>query len=282
MKGDPEFVILKYLAWLDASKFEDAILGAVVRNPLSPSNDYVPKVPQRPRDVDFVEGSLTDFLLASSTASSSEASAALGTVAGMSLKGNTQDSLQLAGKLVRYRRLQQHSDFWETLRADTTVQDTVLGWIKSRDTLPPCLVVGVMTAEEVDIDYSGAIEKNIDGKLEAPLATVGLAAAGVPTGLLGGVDAGTVHANAGSGRRLASVFRAKSASSRIFALELRVVTTKWLWQRQLKLQEIGPKFAVGRLAGAGNESDSEEEMTPEAEDLVLANFDDEDYLAMTG
>lgn len=31
MKGDPEFVILKYSAWLDASKFEDRMLGAVIR-----------------------------------------------------------------------------------------------------------------------------------------------------------------------------------------------------------------------------------------------------------
>lgn len=283
MKGDPEFVILKPAAWLDAGKFEDAILGAVVRNPLAPSDDYVSNTPLRYNEVDLIERSLTDFLLASSSASSTEASAALRSVAGVSFKANTEASLELAGKLVRYKRLQQHGNFWSKLRADPAVLGTVPDWISLFNTWPPCLVVGIMTAEEVDIDYSGATEKNINGKLEAPLATVGLAAAGAPAGLLGGVDAGDAYADAGSGRRVAKVFRAKSGRSSVFALELRVVTTKLLQKRQLQLKDGGPKVDAGRLAGVGDDEDSDEEdKSPEADDLILGNFNDQEYLEMVG
>ena len=45
MKGDPEFVILKYTAWLDASKFEDKILGSIVKEFLRPTNAFVPDMP---------------------------------------------------------------------------------------------------------------------------------------------------------------------------------------------------------------------------------------------
>lgn len=64
MEGDPTFVILKYSAWLDAAKFEEKILGAVVRYPLKPSNEYAPSEssPLRYNKAELVTGSFTDFI----------------------------------------------------------------------------------------------------------------------------------------------------------------------------------------------------------------------------
>lgn len=42
MTGDPEFVMLKYQAWLNTTKFENKILGSIVKEFLSPTNNYVP------------------------------------------------------------------------------------------------------------------------------------------------------------------------------------------------------------------------------------------------
>jgi hypothetical protein len=42
MIGDPEFVILKYQSWLDTAKFENKILGSIVKEFLRPTNNYVP------------------------------------------------------------------------------------------------------------------------------------------------------------------------------------------------------------------------------------------------
>ncbi|KAL2287669.1 hypothetical protein FJTKL_05046 [Diaporthe vaccinii] len=193
MKGNPEFVILKYSAWLDASQFQDAILGAVVQYPLTPSTDHVPETPLQYNHIDLVEGTLTEFLLVSSNASSNDASAVRGSMAAASFKGRTRDSLQLAGKL--------------------RVLDTVPGWISLLNTWPLCLVVGVMTDEEVDLDYSGAVERNVHGKLEVPLATVGMAAAGAPAGVLSGVDGSTAHVEAATSPLCSGPSRPAAASS---------------------------------------------------------------------
>jgi len=40
MKGDPEFIILKYTVWMSAG-FENSIFGAIIRHLLSPSTDHV-------------------------------------------------------------------------------------------------------------------------------------------------------------------------------------------------------------------------------------------------
>ena len=284
MKGDPNFIVLKYSAWLDASKFEDKILGAVVRYPFKPSNEYLPDSPLRYNKTDLVEGVFTDFLHGATSTKSRDAAVALESLVGFEWRGSKEESIHLTGKLLRYKRLQQHPQFWAQLKTDAAVVDAVPGWISLLNTWPPCLVVGIMTAEDVELDFTAASERRRQGLLEAPLATIALAAAGVPAGLLGGDLAGVGNAQTavGSGRKVATVFRASAARSNIIALELRIVTTALFRRRELALKEEGPKVHPGRLAGGdeGSESGDAGEEIVEVEDLVLESFTEEEYEEM--
>ncbi|CZR58256.1 uncharacterized protein PAC_08147 [Phialocephala subalpina] len=284
MKGDPEFVILKYSAWLETSAFESRILGSVIRYPLKPSNEYVPSgvSPLQYNTFDLVKGALTDFVLANKNTTSHDASLSLTSIAGFAFKGNTDDSVHLAGKLVRYKRLQQHGQFWAKLKADQAVRDAVPGWVSLLNTWPPCLVVGIMTAEDVKLDFSDEASHDNSGHAEVPLATLAVPAASAAGNLLGGSDVGNLKAKAGGSQKVARVFKAKSGQSSIFALELRIVTTAWMRQRELKLKEGGPKIKPGRLAGDEDisDSESEDEEPQTVEDLVLEGFTEKEYSQM--
>ncbi|KAF2963134.1 hypothetical protein GQX73_g10439 [Xylaria multiplex] len=281
MKGDPKFVMLKYSAWLDAAKFEDKILGAVVRYPLKPSNEYLPESPLRYNKTDLVEGCFTNFLHDSTSAKSRNVSAGLESLIGFKWYGSKEESVHLTGKLLRYKRLQQHSQFWSQLKTDEAVIRAVPGWISLLNTWPPCLVVGIMTAEDVELDFTSASEHQRQGELEAPVAAVALAAAGVPSGLLGDSGVGNPQTAVGSGRKVATVFKSSAARSNIFALELRIVTTALFRRRELTLKEDGPKVNPGRLADGGEDFENgyADEIVG-VENLVLESFTEEEYEEM--
>src|SRR6185295_18735885 len=133
MSGDPEFVVLKYSAWLDTEKYESKILGAIVRNFLRPTNDYVPEEPLaynvtadgKPRDFD--EGKLTNYISDKATTTSPNT---LQSIACFNWKGRTEDSIHLQGRLIRWKRLQQITqEYWPRLKKDEAVCKTVPGWI---------------------------------------------------------------------------------------------------------------------------------------------------------
>ncbi|ETS84478.1 hypothetical protein PFICI_02503 [Pestalotiopsis fici W106-1] len=280
MKGDPNFVVLKYPGWLDAAKFEDKILGAIVRYPFKPTNEYLPDSPLRYNKNDLVEGCFTNFLHDNTETKSRDASAALESLVGFKWQGSKEEIVRLQGKLLRVKRLQQHAQFWSQLKTDEAVRNAVPDWISLLNTWPPCLVVGVMIAEDVELDFSGARERRREGVIEAPVATVALTAAGVPSALLG-VDVGNPQVSVGSGGKTATVFRASSAQRSIFALELRIVTTAFLRRRELALKEDGPKVYSGRLADGEQNWDSEDsDGAVGVEDLILEIFTQKEYSEM--
>lgn len=292
MEGDPKFVILSHKSWLDAEKFENAILGAIVRLPLKPTVAYEPNTPLRHNKEELVEGHFTEFLLDTSSSSSRDASATLGLIKNISWKGNTDASQHLTGKVLRLKQLQQHDRFWQSLRTDPDVLKVVPGWISATNPWPPCLVVGIMIAEEVELNNAGNTERHTHGEVEVPLASVAAAAAGFPAAGLGsilggggGSDVGKMAVGLDSGRQVATGFQAKSQGSKIFALELRVVTNKWLRRRELKLMDDGPKVKGGRLAGDGKGSearmeDEEDGDEEEKADLILGMLTEKDYEEM--
>ncbi|KAI0439347.1 hypothetical protein F4803DRAFT_531395 [Xylaria telfairii] len=278
MKGDPNFVMLKYSAWLDTAKFENKILGAIVRYPFKPSNEYLPESPLRYNIADLVEGSFTDFLHHNTGTKFHNASTTLESLIGFKWYGSKEESVRMTGKLLRYKRLQQQAQFWSQLKTDKAVIDAVPGWISLLNTWPPCLVVGIMMAEDVELDFTGASERQHQGEVEAPLATIALAATGIPLGPLGDLGVGNPQMAVGSGSRVATVFGSSAARSNIVALELRIVTTALLRRRELALKEGGPKVDSGRLAGGDEDSESEGAgEIVKVDDLILESFTEDEY-----
>ncbi|KAH6697365.1 hypothetical protein F5X68DRAFT_226744 [Plectosphaerella plurivora] len=277
MKGDPEFVILKHTAWLPAPEWEDRILGSVIRHPLKPSNDLVPDTPLVYNTQPFHEGQFSDFVLSNSKSQGHSVSPELTNLAGISFQGNTDAAVHLSGRHLRYRRLTQHSKYWAKLLSDKDVASTVPGWISPWNDWPPCLVVGIMIATAVEVDTSGSKSRERGGNLQLPLATIALGAAGVPLppGLLPEIADPSIEAS--RTKTTARVFKATVPDERIFALELRIVTTKLLRRKELKLKEGGPAFDEGSIHDGRADSSDEEEEEPPVEDLVLETFTAKEY-----
>jgi hypothetical protein len=272
MKGDPEFVILKYQSWLDTAKFEDKILGSIVKEFLRPTNNYVPDTPLKYNKHEFIDGCITDFVLDNSGSKNNDATANLKSVAGVSFKGSTENAVKLSGKLVRYKRLQQHDQFWPKLKEDPDVKAIVPNWT-SRYRAPVCLVVGIMICEDVELSFEGKSSLERGGEVELPIGKITLAA-GAPNPLGDAVDP---QVNIGNNRQTVTIFKGKVGESRIFALELKKITTKGWIQKDLKLRSEGPTVEALRTAAGGGSDDEDDDEQPGIEDLVLDGLSQEEY-----
>jgi hypothetical protein len=278
MKGDPSFVILKHSAWLDTSKYESQILGSIIRQPLRPTNDFVPSDPLQYNAFDLVEPTepLTDFVLENTGTDTSHATAKLSSIAHLNFEGETTESVKLAGKSITYKRLQQHSQFWDKLKVDKAVIDKVPTWVKDAKGRPPCLVVGIMIAEDVELDFSGASKRETDGGVEIPIAKIAMAVTSAPLP----PDLGNISAGASTAHTFASVFKAKTAKSNIFALELQKVEVArssgwWGRKKQLFLTDDAPVFDNARLMG--REDDDSDDGLPTVNDLEIAGYSEKAY-----
>ncbi|KAF1924937.1 uncharacterized protein M421DRAFT_424354 [Didymella exigua CBS 183.55] len=274
MKGDPQFVILKHQAWMKSANFEDTILGAIVKEPLSPTTNYVPQSPGLSHCVQ--DGSATDFSIDGAGSKSNEFVASLTSIGNVKVSANKEDSLHLAGKYVRFKRIQQLEQFWADFKEDTNIKTIVPKWVKCQGDWPVCLVVGIMICE--DVEYCTDVEESSQRQAsgEVPIGHVVLASTGVNIGHV--VDP---KLSADSTKYAATAFRAKMGESSIFAVELKIVTTAWFSQR-LALKEDGPKFDRTRLAGTESSEEEDEEDRPIAlKDLILEDLDADTIKDMT-
>lgn len=257
---------------MEASEFEDAILGAIIKEPLSPSTNYVPDSPVKYRTHEHQKGSATDFVLAKAGATAKELAASLKLIGGYSVSGNKEDSVHLAGKFIRYKRIQQLDQFWAKLKEDPDVKETAPVWISFFNTWPVCLVVGIMICEDVELFMDGAQSRIHEGNVELPIGQITLTA-GVPNPVGDLVDP---QVKLASTKQTATIFKARMGKSSIFAVELRKITTEVFRQKVLQLKSDGPEVDATRLAG--DESDEEDLDKPiVAEDLIIDDLGPEDY-----
>ncbi|KAF1954307.1 hypothetical protein CC80DRAFT_493812 [Byssothecium circinans] len=277
MIGDPEFVILKYQSWLDTAKFENKILGSIVKEFLRPTNNYVPDSPLKHNSHDFQEGTVTDFVLDNTGSKSHEASASLKSVAGISFKGSTESSLQLSGKLIRYKRLQQHDQFWAKLKVNPDVKAIVPRWT-SRYRAPVCLVVGIMICEDVELSFDETQSREREANGQLPIGKITLAA-GVPNPVGDAVDP---LVGFSSNRQVVTIFKGKINESRIFALELKKVTTEGWIQKDLRLRSQGPDVDPTRVAAGESDEEDEDDEQLEIEEFVLGGLSAEEYSEIAG
>ena len=228
---------------------------------------------------DFIEGSITDFVLDNTGSNSNEATAGLKSVAGVSFKGSTENGVQLTGKFIRYKRLQQHDQFWPKLKADPDVRATVPRWV-SRYRAPVCLVVGIMICEDVELSFEGKQSLEREGKVELPISKITLAA-GAPNPVGDAVDP---QVSVGASRQTVTIFKGKVGESRIFALELKKVTTEGWIQKDLRLRSEGPQIDPTRIAAgrSDDEDDEDDDEQSKIEELVLGGLSAEEYEDMVG
>lgn len=259
MKGDPEFVILKYQSWLDTEKFEKEVLGAIVKQYLSPVQDYCPVNEAQWNKLKFTEGYLTDFDLTNSNEGGVSATASLKSLAGFKFSAATEDKVHLEGKLIRFKRLLQQDQFFDERKTDPIVIQTVPRWIKWPYLHPVWVVVGIMTCEDVTFNFENKRELHVDGHVEVSVGEVTVAE--MPLG-----DAGDLKVSVGAHKKTATVFTAKSGRNQIFALELRKVTTSKFKPNMLKMRNSGPSLEDGRLA-ANNSDESDDSDGEAARDL---------------
>ncbi|KAM3076455.1 hypothetical protein ACMFMG_007271 [Clarireedia jacksonii] len=255
MKGDPEFVILKYQSWLDTEKFEKEVIGAIVKQYLSPVQDYCPVEEAQWNKLKFTEGCLTDFDLTIGKEGGVSATASLESLAGFNVNADMEDKVHLEGKFIRFKRLLQHDQFFDDRKTDPAVMKTVPRWIKWPYLNPVWVVVGIMTCEDVTINFENKRELRVDGHVEAPIGEITVA--GMPPG-----NAGNPKVGAGAYKKKATVFKAQSGRNQIFALELRKVTTSKFRSKILKMRDSGPVVNDGRLAA--NDSDDSDDSGGEA------------------
>ncbi|KAI8234210.1 hypothetical protein K4K57_003447 [Colletotrichum sp. SAR 10_99] len=277
MKGDPEFVILKHTAWMQV-ELESHILGSIIKNPLSPSSDYVPDNPTQYNQHSLQENTATEFILANNVADANAVSGSITKVANFAVKGRTEDKIHLQGKLIRVKRLQQVSKFWDALRADPTVKSTVPRWMSFWKDWPVCMVVGIMICEDIEHTRNTDMSRDLEATAEVPVGTIA-AAAGAPLPVGSAADS---KLTAGKSREASTSFQAKYETGQIFAVELRKVTTELFHRKELKLHDNGPdNIDPARLAGAGMDDDEDDDDDKldepvDAEDLICVNIDPRD------
>lgn len=252
MKGDPEFVILKYQSWLDTETFEREVVGAIVKQYLSPVQDYCPVDEAQWNKLKFTEGCLNDFDLTNSKEGGVSATASLESLAGFNINADMEDKAHLEGKFIRFKRLLQQDQFFDERKADPAVKKTVPRWIKWPYLNPVWVVVGIMTCEDVTISFENKRDMQVDGHVEVPIGDITVT--GMPLG-----NTGNPKVGAGAHKKTATVFKAKSGRSQIFALELRKVTTSKFKSKMLKMGDSGPVVDDGRLA-ANDSDDSDSEV----------------------
>jgi hypothetical protein len=226
---------------------------------------------------DFQEGTVTDFVLANTGAKSHEGNATLQSVAGISFKGSSESSVELSGKLIRYKRLQQHDQFWSKLKADQDVKTLVPRWT-SRYRAPVCLVVGIMICEEVELCFDEAQAREREAKGQLSMGKITLA-----TGVLNPAgSAADPQIGFTTNRQAVTMFKGKMSESRIFALELKKITTSGWIQKDLKLSSQGPDVDPTRLAAGNSDKEEDDDEQLEIGEFVLGELSAEDYGELGG
>jgi hypothetical protein len=226
---------------------------------------------------DFQEGTVTDFVLANTGAKSHEGNATLQSVAGISFKGSSESSVELSGKLIRYKRLQQHDQFWSKLKADQDVKTLVPRWT-SRYRAPVCLVVGIMICEEVELCFDEAQAREREAKGQLSMGKITLAT-GVPNPAGSAADP---QIGFTTNRQAVTMFKGKMSESRIFALELKKITTSGWIQKDLKLSSQGPDVDPTRLAAGNSDKEEDDDEQLEIGEFVLGELSAEDYGELGG
>ncbi|MCJ1333888.1 hypothetical protein MMC10_010594 [Thelotrema lepadinum] len=231
MAKDPVFLILKpTIGWLPESEWRE-ILGAAVKNPWSPTNDYKPKNPWAYNRNPLVEDSYNDFILRKDVLSSPSFEAEVKGLGKLRWVKSVGHQIDLSGKKVYIKRIKQHGELWRELTTRSEdFQDEVPEWVNEKRWLRTkyqvCLVVGLLMCQDVVVAASDEERKDREAKGEMPLGTIAECAAASQGVLLSSGGVGNVSAKASSATINRTYFEAKGHGKRVFALEVKIISSK--------------------------------------------------------
>jgi hypothetical protein len=270
MEKDPEFLILKpTVGWLPEKEWKK-ILGAAVKNHWSPTNDSVPENPLVHNKHDLVEAKFEDFVLRKEAVTSSSFELEVKNLGKLKWAKGVGKQLDLQGKVIHVKRLRQHDQFWKSLSSkDEESMQTVADWVKEkrrgRAKNQVCLVVGLLICEDVVVAESDEEVRELEARGVEPLGTIieyAAASQGVPVSTSG---TGNVTAQASRTSVSRTYFKAAGIEKSIFALELRIITSK---KGESKLTDNTPKASSNRKLG-------EDDVEPE--DVLLRDIGPENW-----
>lgn len=264
--GDPTFFFLKPFAWLNATDWEDKILGAFLKTYADPTKGSVPddrvesESHLKYNHFNLHERDFNTFTLDSHGSEKKEASIALQSLTELSFTGEKSHAHMLDGKKISLKRLTQIDVFFKEAKEDGVVKSRVVPWVKPGSQNPVCLVVGIMMCEEASVDWQQGRQRGLVAKGSIPFGKLAQAAAGAPPETSS--DAiGDLKAQFSEQEEDGGVFKTQASGKQIFALELRVITRgRWVKRDRLEMSEKGPSGAHGRFFGL------EEGKEPEIDD----------------
>lgn len=273
---EPPFILFKSISWLSGDEW-DTLLGAAVKNFWAPTENSVPAEPLMYNNGrKFVEKGFSDFVLNKSDGRGISAVAKLKGLANLTWKGEVDDNFNLEGKHIRYLKLRQHDRFWEALKEDPEFRARVPEWLgstwKSKSKIPVCLITGLFICEDVAVESSTESGRERGVGVEAPLGTAAAAVAVSQGWPLPNDGTGDLEASLESNRTRHQTLNAEDKGSSIFAIQLKVISSKTFDKKALKLQERSPDVPIHRQMG-------EDEKIPSADSLTLEDMDPEAWLA---
>lgn len=230
MSKDPVFLILKpMIGWLPEKDWIE-ILGAAVKNPWSPIDDYAPRSAWAYNKNPLVEDSYDGFVLQKDKTSSHSFEVEAKGLGKLRWGKSTGHQIDLRGKKIYIKRLRRHSEMWKELSTKSEdFQEEVPGWVNDkrwgRAKYRVCLVVGLLICQDVIVAASDEEVRDRKASGGVPLGTISefvSASQGVPISTSGVGDVSTEVSNSVINR---TYFEAEGTGKRIFALELKIISS---------------------------------------------------------
>ncbi|KAI4190235.1 MAG: hypothetical protein L6R41_000905 [Letrouitia leprolyta] len=246
MAEDPTFFTLKSFLHLPASE-ADRLIGRIVKNFREPWAGSAPKDVSKIIE-GYIEGYNRDFKLEKQTAKGLSLKMRLQGLLGINLVGTFDSRLDLEGKKIMFKLIRDPDLMFDRLKADPEVQRRVPSWIKVFGP-PVCLITGLLMYEDTIVS-SEQVDDH-DASLEGKVPVTQLAS-GVP------IPVGNVKIEGGISHVDRDFFQGYGEDRKIFALQLKLVTTGFIHNERLRLKDRAPKIPDGRqLAGGTDDVDEE-------------------------
>lgn len=245
-----------------------------MKNFWEPTENSVPSEPlPYNKGRKFVEKGFSDFVLSKKDGRGKAAELKLKGLTNLRWKGEVDDDFDLQGKHIRYIKLRQLEKFWDAIKEDPDFKATVPKWLgswwKTGSKIPVCIITGLFICEDVAVGSSTESGHEYKASIEAPMGTAAVASQGV---MVPSDGTGNLEAGFSDSRTRQQTLNAENRGSSIFAMQLKLISSKTFDRQALRLQDKSPDVSIHRQMG-------EDDGVPSAASLVLEDVDYKIFLA---